>query len=81
MSASSRDLETAELVPIEKNVGQVVFQNHFQKFVAGFGDCPAVLVIVIDNQTMGFRCRLELAVVVGVPSSRTFFSSSFSKGL
>ena len=61
VSACSRDLETAELVPIQKNVGQVVFQNHFQKLVAGFGDRPAVLVMVIDNQTVGFGCRLELA--------------------
>lgn len=69
VSACSRDLETAELVPIQKNVGQVVFQNHFQKLVAGFGDRPAVLVMVIDNQTVGFGCRLELAVVVGVASA------------
>lgn len=69
MSACSRDLETAELIPIEKNVGQVVFQNHFQKLVAGFGDCPAVLLVMVNNQTMGFRCRLELAVVIGVASA------------
>ena len=69
MSACSRDLETAELIPIQKNVGQVVFQNHFQKFVAGFCDCPAVLVVVIYNQTVGFRCRFELAIVVGVATA------------
>ena len=69
MSTCSRDLETAELIPIDKNVAQLVLQNHFQKFVAGFGDRPAVLVMVIDNQTVGFRCRLELAVVIGVASA------------
>ena len=69
VSACSRDLETAELIPIEKNVGQVVFQNHFQKLVAGFGDRPAVLFVMVNNQAMGFRCRLELAIVVGVASA------------
>lgn len=45
VSACSRDLETAELVPIQKNVGQVVFQNHFQKSMGSLNRLAASLII------------------------------------
>ncbi len=53
------------LIPAEKNVRKVIFQNHFQKAVAGTGDRPAVFVMVLHNQSMVFSSFLELAVVVG----------------
>ena len=34
MSAGAGDLKAAELIPIEKNVGQVVLQNDFRKVIA-----------------------------------------------
>lgn len=34
MSAGAGDLGAAERIPIEKNVGQVVLQNDFQKVIA-----------------------------------------------
>ena len=69
MSTSAADMEAAELVPIDKNVAQLVLQNHFQKLVARTGDRPTILVMVIDNQAMGEGCISELAVVVGVASA------------
>ena len=69
MSACSSDLETAELVPIDQDVGQVILQNHFQKFVAGCGDRPTVFVVVIHDQAVRLSCIPELAVVVGVASA------------
>ena len=69
MSASSTNLKTSELVSVNQNVGQVIFQNELQKLVAGAGDCPSILVMVIDNQTMSFGSIPELAVVVGVASA------------
>jgi hypothetical protein len=68
VSAGAGDLEAAELVPIEKNVGQVVLQNDFQKVIAGSGDCPTILVVVIHDQTVSLGGIPELAVVVGVAS-------------
>ena len=50
MRASASDLEAAELVPVDEDVGQVVLQNHFQKFIAGSGDRPTVFVVVIHDQ-------------------------------
>ena len=69
MSASASDLEAAELVPIQENVGQVVLQNHFQEVIARSGDCPTILVMVVNDQTMSQGCISELAVVVGVASA------------
>ena len=69
MSASSTNLKTAELVSVNENVSQVVLQNELQKLVAGAGDCPAILLMVIDNQTMSFGSIPELAVVVGIASA------------
>ena len=69
MRASAADMEAAELVSIDKNVAQFVLQNHFQKVIARSGDCPTILVVVIDNQTMSQGCISELAVVVGVAST------------
>ena len=69
MRACASDLEAAELIPIDKNVTQLVLQNHFQKFVARAGNRPTVLVMMTDNQTVGFSCVPELAVVVGVASA------------
>ena len=69
MSACSSDLETAELIPIDKNVAQFVLQNHFQEVIAWSCDCPTILVMVIDNQAMGESCVSELPIVVGVASA------------
>ena len=69
MSTCASDLEAAELVPIDKNVAQLVLQNHFQKLVARTGDRPTILVMVIDNQAMSQGCISELAVVVGIASA------------
>ena len=69
MSASSTNLKTSKLISVNQNVGQVVFQNELQKLVAGAGDCPAILLMVINNQTMGFRSIPELAVMVGIASA------------
>ena len=69
MSACASDLEAAELVSIQKDVAQFVLQNHFQEVIARSGDCPTILVVVIDNQTMSQGCISELAVVVGVASA------------
>ena len=66
MSASASDLKAAELIPIDKDVAQLVLQNELQEFVARTGDRPTILVMVIDNQAMGEGCVPELAVVVGV---------------
>ena len=69
MSASSTNLKTAELVSVNQNVAQIMFQNHFQKVITGSGDRPAILVMVINNQTMSQSCISELAIVVGVASA------------
>ena len=69
MRACASDLEAAELIPIDKNVTQLVLQNHFQKFVARSGDCPTIFVMVVNDQTMSQSRISELAVVVGVASA------------
>ena len=69
MSASASDLEAAELVSVQEDVAQFVLQNHFQEVIARSGDCPTILVVVIDNQTMSQGCISELAVMVGVASA------------
>ena len=69
MSTCTSNLEAAELVPIQENVGQVVLQNHFQKLVARTGDRPTILVMVVNDQTMSQGSISELAVVVGVASA------------
>ena len=69
MCASAGDLEAAELVPIDKNVGQIVLQNHFQKLVARTGDRPTIFLVVIHDQTVSFGGIPKLAVVVGVASA------------
>ena len=69
MRACASDLEAAELIPIDKNVTQLVLQNHFQKFVARSGDCPTIFVMVVNYQTMSQSRISELAVVVGVASA------------
>ena len=69
VSACASDLEAAELVPIDKNGAQFVLQNHFQEGIARRGDCPTILVVVVNNQTMSQGCISELAVVVGVASA------------
>ncbi len=50
MSTSAANMEAAELVPIDKNVAQLVLQNHFQKLVARTGDCPTILVMVMPER-------------------------------
>ena len=67
--AGAGNLKTAELIPIDENVGQVVFQNHFQEVIARSGDCPTILVMMVNDQTMGFGRISKLAVVVGVASA------------
>ena len=37
MSAGAGNLKTAELIPIDKNVGQVVLQNELQEVITGTG--------------------------------------------
>ena len=69
MSACSSDLETAELVPIDQDVGQVILQNLFQKLVARTGDRPTVFLVVIDDQAVSFGGIPELSIVVGVTST------------
>ena len=69
MRACAADMEAAELIPIDKNVTQLVLQNHFQKFVARSGDCPTIFVMVVNDQTMSQSRISELAVVVGVASA------------
>ena len=69
MGASASDLEAAELVSIQKDVAQFVLQNHFQEVIARSGDCPTILVMMIDNQTMSQGCISEFAVVVCVASA------------
>ena len=68
VGACARDLEACELVAIQQNISQVILQNHFQKLVAGACDRPAVLVVVVNDQTVGEGCIPELSVVVGVAS-------------
>ena len=69
MSASASDLKAAELVPIDKNVAQLVLQNHFQKLIARACNCPTIFVVVLDDQTVSLGRIAELAVVVGVASA------------
>ena len=69
MSACAADMEAAELVSVQKDVAQFVLQNHFQKVIARRGDCPTILVVVIDNQAMGMSGVPELPIVVGVASA------------
>ena len=69
MSACASDLETAELVPIDQNVSQIVLQNELQKFVTRRSDCPAILLMVIHNQAMGMSGVPELPIVVGIASA------------
>ena len=69
VGSCSSNLETTELIAIQENVCQVILQNHFEKLVAGAGDRPSILVMVIHNQAMGFGCVPELSVVVGVASA------------
>ena len=69
MRASASDLETAELVPIDKNVGQVVLQNELQEVITGTGNRPTVFLMMIHDQTVCGGCVSELAVVVGVASA------------
>ena len=69
MSACACNLKAAELVSIDKDVAQLVLQNELQKFVTRTGDRPTILVMVIDNQTMGEGCIPELAIVVGIASA------------
>ena len=68
MSAGAGNLKTAELVPIDKNVGQVVVQNELQEAVRGRSDRPSVFRVVIHNQPVCGGCVPEFSVVVGVPS-------------
>ena len=52
MSACAADMETAELISIDKNIAQLVLQNYFQKLVARSGDCPTILVMVVNDQLL-----------------------------
>ena len=52
VSACASDLEAAELISVQENVAQVVLQNHFQEVIARSGDCPTILVMVVNDQTM-----------------------------
>ena len=65
MGAGSGDSVAAELIPVYQNVAQVIVQTELQEAVAGAGDCPSILVMVIHDQTVSFRTVPEFPVVVG----------------
>lgn len=65
MGAGSRDPVAVELVPVDQDVAQIVVQAELQEAVAGAGDRPSVLVVVLHNQVASFGCCLKFLVVVG----------------
>ena len=46
MSASAGDLEAAELVSIDKDVGQVILEDELDQIVTGGGMRPSVLIVI-----------------------------------
>ena len=56
VSAGAGNLETAELIPIDKNVGQVVLQNELQEVITGTGNRPTVFLVMIHDQTVCGGC-------------------------
>ena len=64
MRASASDLEAAELIPIQENIGQVVLQNHFQEVIARSGDCPTILVMCREWASAICESREELVEVL-----------------
>ena len=69
VSAGTGNLKTAELIPIDKNVGQVVLQNELQEVITGTGNRPTVFLMMIHDQTVCGGGSPELAVVVGVTTA------------
>lgn len=64
MGAGSCDSESAVFVAVDQNVAQIVIQAELQETVTGDCDCPSVLLVVVNNQTMFFCAVTETAVVV-----------------
>ena len=67
--AGAGNLKTAELIPIDENVCQVVLQNKLQEVITGTGNRPTVFLVMIHDQTVCGGCIPELAVVVGVTTA------------
>ena len=65
MCAGSCDAERGKLVPVDENVRQVIVQAELEQGIVGTGDRPAVLVMMIHDQTMGFCAVPEFTVMVG----------------
>ena len=69
VGASAADLETAELIAVDQDIGQTVIKNEVKQLFAGFGGAPSVTLAVAHDQTVGFCCGLEALVVVGVAAA------------
>ena len=68
MGSGAGDLEAAELVPVQKNIGQIVVQDKLQQTVRRRSDRPSIFRVMIHDQTMCGSRIPEFAVVIGVAS-------------
>ena len=58
------DSVTAVFVPIDENVAQVIVQAKLEQGIAGAGNRPAVLVVMIHNESMSLGAVPEFLVVI-----------------
>ena len=49
MTACAGDRDTVMLIPGDKNVSQVIFEDKVQQFLAGVRDCPTILRVMLYN--------------------------------
>ena len=69
MGASAGDLETAVLVAVQQNIGQVIVKTELKQFVTGGSVRPSIFVAMLYAQATLFRSSLEPLVVVGVAAA------------
>ena len=67
--SSAADGKAAELIAVDQDIGQTVFQHEVKQIVAGLGGAPSVALAVAHDQTVGFGSSLEALVVVGVSTT------------
>lgn len=64
MGSCPADLEAAELIAVNQDVGQVVFKNQVKQCFAWLSMAPAVPFAVSNDEASGFGCLLETLVVI-----------------
>ena len=75
MSSCATHLEATELITIDKNIGEVIFQYEVQKQIRRRGVAPSIFIRVFYEKPTEFGFLLKLSVVVGVASATILYSS------